>query len=423
MEPEKIVDEINTAFEEFKKANDDNLAKRDVVLEEKLTKIEADLDAAQKRNDELALEAKRAARVVTDDTGAEVDLDKKAADFARTAARRRGDAAPADFDAKALAEYRAKLNAYLRKGEMALDHADLKALSVGSDPDGGYVVHPDMSGRITQRVFETSPMRAYASIQVINTDSLEGLYDNDEAASGWVSETGARSETSTPELGRWSIPVHEMFAEPRATQKLLDDASLNMEQWLADKVNAKFGREENTAFVAGSGVDKPRGFLTYADYTSPGAFEHGKIEQFDTGVSGGFAASPSGIDTLLDTQYGLKSVYRGNASWFMNRATVGAVRKLKDSDGAYVWVPGAVGEPSSLLGHGIAVFDDMPVIAAGSLSIAFGDMREAYQIVDRMGTRVLRDPFTAKPYIKFYTTKRVGGDVVNFEALKLVKFT
>lgn len=294
-----------------------------------------------------------------------------------------------------------------------------KALSVGSDPEGGYVVYPDMSGQIVQKVFETSPMRAYASIQTISTDALEGIFDLNEASFGWVEETESRSETNTPDIGRWRIPVHEMYAFPFATQKLLDDAAIDMENWLSMKVADKFARAEADAFVNGSGVGQPRGFLTYSDGTTlPGT-----IEQFDTGVNGAYAAAPDGGDVLIDALYGLKAPYRANATWFMNRATTKLTRKLKDSDGAYLWSPGiAAGQPATLLGYPVAAFEDMPDPATGSLSVAVGDMRAAYQIVDRIGIRVLRDALTNKPYIGLYTVKRVGGDVVNFEAVKLVKF-
>jgi HK97 family phage major capsid protein len=295
-----------------------------------------------------------------------------------------------------------------------------KALSVGTDPDGGYVVNPDLSGRIVLKVFESSPMRAYASVQVISSDALEGLFDLNEASSGWVGETDSRPETNTPQLGKWRIPAHELYAKPKATQKLLDDASINMEAWLASKVSEKFARDEANAFVVGNGVNKPRGFLTY----SSGTTLPGTIERFDTGVNGAFAAAPNGGDVLINALYGLKQQYRANATWFMNRATLKLTRKLKDSDGAYLWSPGiAAGQPASLLGYPVASFEDMPDPATDSLSIAVGDMREAYQIVDRLGIRTLRDPYSAKPYVEFYTTKRVGGDVVNFEAIKLIEFT
>jgi HK97 family phage major capsid protein len=415
---------VNVAFEEFKRANDARLAEiekkgsADPLLEEKLKRIDADLDRAQKVADEAALAAKRQGRIVTNENGDSVNLDAKAAEWAGMLARRRGEVVPS-FDAAGMDAYKAAFDRFLRKGEEVMGIDERKALSVGTDPDGGYVVNPDLSGRIVMKVFETSPMRAYASIQVISSDALEGLFDLDEAASGWVGETDSRAETNTPVLGKWRIPAHELYAKPKATQKLLDDASINMEAWLASKVAEKFARDEANAFVVGNGSNKPRGFLTF----SSGTTLPGTIEQFATGSSGAFAAAPNGGDVLINALYGLKAQYRANATWFMNRATMTAVRKLKDTDGSYLWSPGiAAGQPASLLGYPVASFEDMPDPASNSLSVAVGDMREAYQIVDRLGIRTLRDPYSAKPYVEFYTTKRVGGDVVNFEALKLVRF-
>jgi HK97 family phage major capsid protein len=413
------VEQINKAFEEFKQTHDANQQKHDAVLEAKLKKIEADMDAAQKIADEAVLAAKRASRVVTDASGDVVDLDAKALAWARNNMRRRGTDVH-DFGNAQLDAYKSAFQTYMRKGDQALSSDEIKALSVGTDPDGGYVVNPDLSGRIVMKVFETSPMRAYASVQVISTDALEGLFDLNEASSGWVGETDSRTETNTPQLGKWRIPTHELYAKPTATQKLLDDAEINMEAWLAGKVAEKFARDEATAFVTGSGINRPRGFLTYASGTTlPGT-----IERFITGVNGAFAAAPNGGDVLINALYGLKAQYRANATWFMNRATTTLTRKLKDTDGAYVWSPGiAAGQPATLLGYPVASFEDMPDPATDSLSIAVGDMREAYQIVDRIGIRTLRDPFSSKPYVEFYTTKRVGGDVVNFEAIKLIEFT
>jgi len=424
MQAVEAVKQVNVAFEEFKRTNDARLSEiekkgaADPLLEEKLKRIEADLDRAQKVTDEVALAAKRQGRLVTDERGDTVDLDVKASEWAGMLARRRGESVPS-FDASGMDAYKAAFDRFLRKGEEVMSVDERKALSVGTDPDGGYVVNPDLSGRIVTKVFETSPMRAYASIQVISSDALEGLFDLEEASSGWVGETDSRAETATPQLGKWRIPVHELYAKPKATQKLLDDASINMEAWLASKVSEKFARDEANAFVVGNGVGKPRGFLTYgAGTTLPGT-----IEQFPTGVSGGFAGSGAGADVLISALYGLKQQYRANATWFMNRSTTGAVRRLKDSDGAYIWQAGiAAGQPASLLGYPVASFEDMPDIAASSLSIAVGDMRDAYQIVDRLGIRTLRDPYSAKPYVEFYTTKRVGGDVVNFEAVKIIRF-
>lgn len=417
------VDALHAGFEEFKKANDERLAQiekkgsADVVTEAKLQKIEADLEKAQKIADEAVLASKRQSRVVTDERGEVVDLDRKAQEWASMNARRRG-AVVGSFGAADMDGYKAAFDTFIRKGEEVMGPDERKALSVGTDPDGGYVVNPDLSGRIVMKVFESSPMRAYASVQVISSDALEGLFDLNEASSGWVGETDSRAETNTPQLSKWRIPAHELYAKPKATQKLLDDASINMEAWLASKVAEKFARDEANAFVVGNGVNKPRGFLTYGSGTTlPGT-----IEQFPTGASGALAAAPSGGDALINALYGLKQQYRNNATWFMNRATLTLVRKAKDSDGAYLWSPGiAAGQPATLLGYPVASFEDMPDPASNSLSIAVGDMREAYQIVDRLGIRTLRDPYSAKPYVEFYTTKRVGGDVVNFEAIKLVK--
>lgn len=419
---------LNTAFEEFKRTNDDRLKEveakgaADPVTEEKLAKIDADIAKAHDMAEKAVLAQKRAARIVTDEKGEQIDLDAKASQWAKTLGKRRG-ASVGEYTAENMAEYKAAFGKYLRLDEKVLDNGEAKALSIGSDPDGGYVVHPDMNGRVVERVFDTSPMRAYASIQVISSDALEGLHDTDEAAASWVEETASRAETNTPELKRWRIPVHELYANPAATQRILDDAEINIEQWLADKVADKFARAEATAFVTGSGVGQPKGFLSYSDWATAGTYEIGAIEQFDTGVNGGFAAAPAGGDTLLDALYGLKQVYRNNATWFMNRSTMSEVRQLKDSDGAYIWNPGiAAGQPATLLGYPVATFEDMPDLATGSLSIAVGDMRAAYQIVDRMGIRVLRDPYSNKPYVHFYSTKRVGGDVVDFDAIKLIAF-
>jgi len=420
----EAVDGLNRAFDEFKKTNDERLTQlekrgsTDTVTETKLAKIEEDLAKAQAIANEAVLAVKRQSRVVTDERGERVDLDKKAQDWANVNAHRRGTMA-GNFGAADMDGYKAAFDTFLRKGEEIMGADERKALSVGSDPDGGYVVYPDMSGRIVQKVFETSPMRVYASVQVISTDGLEGLYDLDEASSGWVGETESRAETDTQQIGKWRIPTHELYAKPKATQKLLDDAAINMEAWLAGKVAEKFARDESTAFVSGNGINKPRGFLSY----SSGTTIPGTIERIKTGVSSAFAADPNGLDKLLDALYSLKAPYRANATWFMPRLVTALARKLQDSDGQYQWQPSSqAGQPATLLGFPVAAFENFEALAANSLSMAVGDMREAYQIVDRIGIRTLRDPYSSKPYVEFYTTKRVGGDVVNFEAIKLIEF-
>lgn len=420
-----VIEGLGRTFEEFKTKNDERLAqiekdgKADPLLEDQVNKMSTRMGELEDVKSRLEQAETTLARKHLGGGGDTDKMEEKARQFAAMTAKNRGVQPQENFSAKDLQEYRSAFLQMMRKGDLVSLDAQ-KALSVGSDPDGGYVVEPDTSGRIVQKIFETSPMRQVASIQTIGTDALEGLYDLDEASSGWVGETAARPETDTPKLAKWRIPVHEIYAEPQATQKILDDNMIDLEAWLQAKVSDKFARTENAAFVNGDGVNKPRGFLTYGDGTTiPGT-----IERFSTGVAGGFAVSGAGGDVLLDTIYGLKQNYRSGARWFMPRSATAEVRKIKDADGTYLWQPGiAAGQPASLLGFSVLEFEDMPDIAADSLSIAFGDMGQAYQIVDRMGIRVLRDPYTNKPYIKFYTTKRVGGDVLNFEALKIVQFS
>jgi len=415
------LESLNKAFDEFKKTNDERIAEiekkgsADPLLEAKLDAINAEIDKAQDRLTQVETANARKS-VALPESG---DLEQKSATFSNMMSKIKGT--PLEVSGDEMQAYKKHFNQMLRKGDLYANQPEnMKALSVGSDPEGGYLVEPDTSGRIVQKVFETSPMRQVASVQTIGTDALEGIYDLNEAGAGWVSETGTRSETTTPDLGAWRIPVHEIYAEPRATQKLLDDAMVDVEAWLGAKVADKFARTENAAFVTGDGVGKPRGFLTYSNGTTlPGT-----IEQFKTGVNGGFATDGTGGDVFYNIVYGLKAAYRSGARFFMGRSTQKDVRKIKDSNGMYIWQPGlAAGQPATLVGFPVLEFEDMPVPATGSLSIAFGNMGEAYQIVDRAGIRVLRDPYTAKPYVKFYTTKRVGGDVVNFEALKLMDFS
>jgi HK97 family phage major capsid protein len=323
---------------------------------------------------------------------------------------------PADHKA-----FRNRFAKFIRKGEEGVttegrqvwtpSDADRKSLSVQSDPDGGYTVIADMSGRVIRRVFETSPLRALASVQNISSDALEGLYDDNEASAGWVSEAGTRSSSSTPQIGKWRIPVHEMYAMPAATQRILDDSNINIEQWLAQKVADYFARFQNTSFVTGTGIGKPRGFLTY----TAGTTLRTTVQQVASGTSAVFTYA--GLVSLV---YALKADYRQRASFGMNRTSISAVRKIVDGQQRPLWEPSLqVGEPMRLLGYAVNELNDMPDPAASSLSAAFADWKEFYQIVDRQGLRILRDPYTSKGFVLFYTTARVGGDVLNTEAGKI----
>ena len=317
--------------------------------------------------------------------------------------------AAADGQSEAGKAHKEAFNKYLRKG---VDF-DTKALSVDSDPDGGYFVTPAMSAEIVKKVFESSPIRQLASVQTIGTDSLEIMEDLNEASSGWVGESESRSETNTPQIAKIVIPVHELYAMPKASQKFLDDASINVEAWLTEHVAAKFARDEATAFISGNGVNKPKGILSYTSGTTLPT----TIEQVVTGSAAAITA-----DGLIDLVYALKEPYKANATFLMNRATVKAVRKLKDGNNLYLWGTGLNGaQGGMLLGFPIMEAADMPTEAASALVAVFGDIRSAYQIVDRVGIRVIRDVYSSKPHVLMYSCKRVGGGIKNFEALKIQK--
>lgn len=397
LEVKKAVDGIQSAFEQFKKTNEEALKELaskghvDALLAEKQSKIDAELDRLQTI-------ITKASRLPHSKSGEEFSADEM--------------------------EHSKAFGGFLRKGvEEQLRDIERKAMSVGSDPDGGYFVPRDTSGRMITRIYETSPIRQYASVATISTDALEGMNDLNEASSGWVGETATRSETNTPQTGMWKIPVFEQYAEPRITQKLLDDSAFNVEQWLTGKVTDKFARAENYAFILGNGVSQPRGLFSYTTAaTADGSRSWGVFEHVATGQSGDWASSNKG-DILFDLVGKMKAALRQGAVWVTNKAVVTAVRKFKGSDNNYLWTPGLVaGQAQSLLGYPIAEMEDVPAIAADSLSLAFANLREAYQVVDRFGIRVLRDPYTAKPYVKYYTTKRVGGDALNFDAAKFAKF-
>ncbi len=326
----------------------------------------------------------------------------------------RPPAGPDSPDGGAEAKARAgAMRKYIRYGEKSLGPDEVKLLSVGSDPEGGYTVTPEMSTRIIEKIFETSPMRDLAMVETISTDALEIPDDLNEANGDWVAEQDVRVETATPKIGVRRIPVHEVYANPKATQKLLDDSSVDVESWLARKIGDKMGRLQNTAFINGTGVGQPRGILTYpAGTTNPG-----QVQQVNSGSAAALTA-----DGLRSLFFALKSGYIQGANWLMSRNAVEAISKLKDSQNQYLWQPGLQqGEPQSLLSHPIRRMEDMPAVAANSLSIAFGNFREAYTIVDRSGIRTLRDPFSNKPFVSFYSIQRVGGDVTNFEAFVIQK--
>lgn len=395
-EIQKTVEELGRAWEQFK-ANTDEQTKavaRGVsasIYEEKAAKLNDRISELQNGLDALAAKSARPSE--------------------------NGDTARSAEGSKAF------LN-WMRKGEGRLSADEMKSMSVGSNDNGGYLVPVDTSGRIAMKVYETSNIRAIAQVDTTTSDAVEGLNDNDEVSTGWTSETGSRSETDTPELGKWRIEIHEQYAEPRITQKLLDDADLDVGAWLERKLADKFSRTENSGFVIGNGVGKPRGFTSYSTLaTADSSRAWGVMEHVLSGASADFTGTtPS--DKLLELVYALKPEYRNGARWVTNRAVLLKVRKFKESTtNAYIWQPGLqAGQPALVCGFPVTEAEGMPALAADSLSMAFGNFRVGYQIFDRKGLSTIRDAVTTKGYVKFYTTKRVGGGVVNFEAIKFMKF-
>jgi HK97 family phage major capsid protein len=386
-------DEVMRLFEQFKAANDEHVAQTarrsaDVVSEEKLARINAELT---RKMDALALKSARPA------LGGE-------------AAR-----------AQDMIEHKAAFDRYMRDGESAgLRALEVKALSVGSNPDGGYTVPVEIEQAIGKRLTAISPIRGVAGRREISGNVYRKPFMVTGPAVGWVGETAARPETASPTLDSLSFPAMELYAMPAATATLLEDSAVNIDEWLASEVEQAFAVQEGTAFVTGDGANKPKGFLSYTTVANA-SWSWGNIGYIASGAAGAFPASnPS--DVLVDLIYAVKAGYRQNGVFVMNRKTQSVIRKFKDSGGNYLWQPPAVaGGRASLMTFPVIEAEDMPDIAANSLSVAFGDFGRGYLVVDRSGVRVLRDPFTAKPYVLFYTTKRVGGGVQDFDAIKLLK--
>ena len=387
--------EFMSTFETFKEDNDRRLAEieaksADVVTSEKVDRISRALDDQKRALDQLTL--------------------KKL----RPGLGRAGHAMPS--------EHKQAFEAYVRNGDdRQLRGLDTKAMSYGSGQDGGYLVPGETEVEIGRRLSALSPIRSIASVRRVSSAVLKKPFAITGPATGWVAETASRPQTNTPTLAELSFPTMELYAMPAATATLLEDTVVDLDQWLSSEVEVAFAEQEGAAFITGDGTNKPRGLLDY-DTVAEGSWAWGDIGYIATGVAGAFAASnPS--DKLIDTIYALKAGYRQNANWVMNRKTQAAIRKFKDADGNYLWQPPAgVGQRAALMGFPLVEAEDMPDVATDATAIAFGDFSRGYVVVDRAGVRVLRDPYSAKPYVLFYTTKRVGGGVQDFSAIKLLKF-
>lgn len=389
-------DEFMSAFDAFKTANDERLGqieKRmspDVLTAEKVERINRSLEEQKQALDEMLLKQARPSL---------------------------GRSNPA-----ASLEHKNAFETYVRRGdEQAMRGIEAKAHSYGSGPDGGYLVPAELEAEIGLRLARLSPIRSIASVRQVSGAVLKKPFSISGPAVGWVGEKDVRPETASATLAELAFPTMELYAMPAATASLLDDAAVDVEQWISAEVETAFAEQEGAAFINGDGTNKPRGLLNYPT-VAEAAWQWGRLGHINTGVAGGLPAADAS-DVLIDLVYALKSGYRQNATWVMNRKTQSTLRKLKDRDGNYLWQPPAsVGAKASLMGFGLVEAEDMPDIAVDASAIAFGDFARGYLVVDRTGVRVLRDPYSSKPYVLFYTTKRVGGGVQDFDAIKMLKF-
>lgn len=321
------------------------------------------------------------------------------------------------------APHQKAFNAYLRNGDddglrgLTLEG---KALSTNVVADGGVLVDPQTADRIRSMLLATSSLRTVANVVQVDAISYDVLIDRSEVGSGWAQEVPATVETATPLLERISIRLHELAAMPKASQRILDDSAFDVEGWLAEKIATRFIRAEAAAFINGDGVDKPKGILLPPKVANA-SWTWGSLGFVTTGAAADFAAT-NPADCLINLVYALGADYRANATFLMNSRTTAAVRRLKDSTGRFLWVDGLQeGEPARLMGYRVLIAEDMPDIAANAFPIAFGDFRSGYTIAERPDLRILRDPFSAKPHVLFYANKRVGGDVTDFSAIKLLR--
>jgi|TARA_Y100000296_G_scaffold82225_1_gene111010 HK97 family phage major capsid protein len=381
-DPKALVAQLNNAFEEFKAAQDEKLASKadDVVLNEKVDRLNnamSDIEAAL--NEKIA-----AAQTVSP----------------------QGDMKPTD------PEYLNAFKAHMRKGDVQA------AMTVGTDADGGYLAPVEWDRTVTNALKQRSPIRDNAQVITISGTGFSRVYNDGVVGSGWVGETAARPETSTPGLSTLNFETGELYANPAISQKALDDVAIDLEGWIRDEVSGEFAIQENIAFLSGNGTNKPFGILTYVTgATNAAKHPFGAIEAVD-----GTGTSLTDSDDLLNVIYDLPSERNGNAKWYMNRTTLGVIRSLKDGDGNYLWQPSyQADQPSSLAGYSVIEVPGMPDIGASAVPALFGDMAMTYLVVDRVGLRVLRDPFTNKPFVHFYTTKRVGGGVQNPEYMRALK--
>lgn len=385
-----VAEALGKKFDEFKSVND----KRVDALESEKGKLSGQVEALNGKLSEL--------------DSLKSDMEKELLAIKR----------PGSTDSKAVSEHKAAFMQFVRKGkDDGLGELQAKALQTTVDADGGFAVPEELDRTILELLRDQSPMRQVCGQITVSTPDYKKLVNLGGAGSGWVGETAARPETGTPTLAQIVAVMGEIYANPQATQTSLDDMFFNAEAWLNDEVATQFAEEEGSAFLLGDGTNKPKGLLSYAmALTADDARAFGTLQNVKSGTAGDFDA-----DDLIKLIYTLKKGYRAGAQWMLPTMTMFKARTFKDSTGAYIWQPGIqAGEPASLLGYSIAENEDMPAVAADANAVLFGDFKRAYTIVDRIGTRVLRDPYTNKPNVGFYTTKRVGGMLTDSRAVKVL---
>lgn len=393
---QQVLTQLNQSFTEFKASIAEQMkAKADVVLDEKVARIDASVSGFQTTMDEINV--------------------KLAAMSAGAGTSAGGDLPSSPEDKK----YAGDFFAYFRTGDSQHDQAVRAgqktgiraAMSVGSSPDGGYLAPIEWDRTITNKLKILSPMRDICRIQQISTPGFVKVFNDRAIGSGWVGEVASRPQTSNPQFSTVTYTPGEIYANPAASQALLDDALVNIEEWLANEVETEFARQEGIAFISGDGTNKPKGIITYA---SGSTHPFGNITSIASGGTGVLTA-----DAFIDIVYDLPSEYVQNARFIMNRATMSRVRKFKDTTNQYLWQPSIqVGQPATILGYPVTEMGAMPNVASSNIAVVFGDFERGYLIVDRVGVRLLRDPYSNKPYIMFYTTKRVGGGLLDPTALR-----
>ncbi|MGF7152503.1 phage major capsid protein [Novosphingobium gossypii] len=387
-DPKALIAQIQAAVQEMRETNDT-----------RLNKIEAKIDP---------LDVAKFDRINSDVSALESSLDDVMKQLA--AAKLGGNGVGPTNP-----EHTEQISAYIRKGVEPTVQA---AMSEGTDSAGGYIVPIEWDRTITDKLKQRSPIRENAQVITVGDRGFIRVYNDGVVGSGWVGETAARPETTTPGLSTLQFDLGEIYANPAITQRMLDDAGFDLEQWLTSEVDGEFAIQENIAFISGNGVNKPFGILTYVTGAANAA-KHPFGAIATTTVAGAAAIT---ADELLTLVYSMPSEREDNAKFYLNRSTLGALRKLKDGQGNYLWQPSYVaGEPQNLVGYPVVEVSGMPTLATGNVTVLFGNMEKTYLVIDRFGTRVLRDPFTNKPYVHFYTTKRVGGGVQNPEYMKAIK--